>query len=697
MRYKPPLALIVVLLIGLVITTPSQYAAQEITPEATETPSSTTTLTPTYTPTLAPLSVTRSEPMQMVAGQATTLSVLGTNFTTSTAVRLVGVGLLPVTLINSSALTVSIPATILPGVYAIEVSDPARGVQLSPDTLTILAPTATPLPLAPTLTPRPFETLPAPTPVPGEPSLLVRNYTVNPTTITPGSRFTATVELFNQGSRTAQGVSVSIGSGERFAPATGQGAVLLPDIVPGGSAIATLSIVASQNVTNGPNSVQITLLYRDFEAKTYTVNTSLTVNAAQITEVSQLILARYRVDPNPVIPGNPVTLTVLITNSGSDTATQVLLRVTTGADSVLLPGAQGDSFPLGDIAPGASISLAMPLIASAGADAGPRLQPLTIAFLKGTETEQVNTAITIEVSEIQAPTPLFLLESYTTDTDELQPGDRFTLSLTLINVGTQDANDVLITFGSVEPPRTSGTSTPNALDPDTPSNSSSETFAPIDAGGTRFIEQIAANGGELELSQNFVVDGSVDSGIYNLPITLRYTRPDGTITQETLRASIVVIVPPRLRVLRPSIPATLNAGEPLPLTLELVNFGRSDINLTFANFLVTSENGEVVEGAESFVGLLRSGETTPVEAAVLGYDEGTLTLELRLNYLDDFDQEQTLTETLTFEIVAFTPPDDFFPEEPSGETPVIEEEPAPGTGAQDWLGRFLLGFLGLGS
>ncbi|NJL55900.1 hypothetical protein HC928_12445, partial [bacterium] len=67
------------------------------------------------------------------------------------------------------------------------------------------------------------------------------------------------------------------------------------------------------------------------------------------------------------------------------------------------------------------------------------------------------------------------------------------------------------------------------------------------SGGTVFLGSIAPDGGEAGLSQAFIVNGSVDSGIYSLPITLTYQNPDGSSGQTNLRASVVVIVPPNLQ------------------------------------------------------------------------------------------------------------------------------------------------------
>ncbi|MFN8371376.1 MAG: CARDB domain-containing protein [Anaerolineae bacterium] len=298
MRFRSSTLLVLLLLLAALSVWQAhtqQYAvlAQESTPEVTEPED-------TETPTTIPsITVTGSEPSQISAGQAATLSIFGANFTSQTTVRLVGFGLLPATLVNGGALTAALPNTIAPGQYAIEVSDPLRGSMASPNTLTVLAPTATPIPPA-----SPAPTFAPATPVPGAPALLMRSYNVTPALVAPGSNFTLTVDIVNQGTRAAQGISVTIGTGGSFFAANGQASALLPDLAPGASTVFYLSAVAATSATAGPNALTLAFAYRDFEGQTYDSNQSLTVNVQEIAEASQVTLARYLLTPIPLRPAH---------------------------------------------------------------------------------------------------------------------------------------------------------------------------------------------------------------------------------------------------------------------------------------------------------------------------------------------------------------------------------------------------------
>src|SRR5262249_26455557 len=158
-----------------------------------------------------------------------------------------GFGLLDTTLVNNGALTAEVPGNVPVGEYQVEVSDPAGGTVRSPNKFRVVAPPPTEAPPAteaPTLEP--------PTAVPGQPSLLVRNYSSNPTSVAPGGNVTLTLEIINQGNRTAQGASIAIDAGGSIVAAGGQAVATLPDIGPGASAMISLGAVASLTATAGP-------------------------------------------------------------------------------------------------------------------------------------------------------------------------------------------------------------------------------------------------------------------------------------------------------------------------------------------------------------------------------------------------------------------------------------------------------------
>src|SRR5689334_2108137 len=498
----------IVMLVGLVSIAKAQEATQEP---------------------VGPITVTNVTPKQIQFEQSGIMAITGTNFRSTTTVSLVGSGSLAVTLVNPNQLRVAIPNTLAVGQYIISVADPQGGSN-SAFTLTVVpppAPTAVPVPTE--IPPIPTA-IPIPSDIPGAPALLVRSFQANPATIKPGDTVTFTFDVVNQGSRPALGVSVSVDPGGKFVAANGQSNVLLPDLAVNAAFSVRMAVVAANDTPDGAQTVGLTMSYRDFSGQTYTSKGSLTVNVTAVAQSSQITLARYQSNPNPVIPGDPVTVTILLTNTGNQTAEQVLVSIPT--DGILLAGSEGNSFPVGDIKAGASASIDMPLIVSSTAKSGPQSQNVAISYLQKGEAKTVpNAAMTLNVAKVDAPAPVMIVDSFDTGFDVLTPGQQFTLTVNLRNIGNDEAKGLIVTFGGVDSSGGGIDPTPGA-DSSTTTNPSN-TFAPIGSVGTQNIGNVPANKDKLiTLSQKFIVNGSVDSGIYALPITLRYQRSDASFSQD---------------------------------------------------------------------------------------------------------------------------------------------------------------------
>lgn len=681
-HHAPTVLMVFVLSLMLLVALPA--AAQEVTDEPV-TPAAQTD------PTVVSIQVNGGAPVAppvvptVVRGQSSIITINGTNFVPGMKVILLGEGELGVSQEGSTIIRTALPTDLIAGTYILEARY-NNGVAEVPAIngafqFRVIEPTAQPSP--PTARPEPTQA-PPPTDIPGAPNLIVRSFIASPATIKPGDTTTFVVELINQGTRPALGVSLTVDPGGKFIPANGQANIILPDLGVNGVYTVNLPVVAAQDTPDGPQTVTISMSYRDFTATTYSSKGTLTVNVQGIPTASQVTMARYRVDPNPVEPGKPATVTILLTNSGNRTAGQVLVQL---GDGILLAGPEGNSFPVGDLEPGESASVDMPLIVNREAKAGPQAQTLTINYLQAGETKSINQGMTLEVVNVVAPAPLLLLDTFNYgDVTSLKPGERFTLTLTLKNIGEEDANNMQVTFGTVEGGNDLSTPTGSSTTP-------SSTFAPLGSGDTQFAGTLEKEDGEITLTQQFIVNGSVDSGIYSLPITLRYQTSNGTAAQTNLRGSIVVVVPPQIRVSLPApLPETANVGEPIFLALEIANRGRKPVN--FTNALVTAENGEVVEGEDTYLGSLRNDDQTSLNLSVSPQEAGPVKISVTFNYIDDLNQPQTLVEEYEFEAVEPEPMPDFNEPIPDfNQPPPTQEAPNP----DEILGRILLGLLGLGS
>lgn len=662
-------------------------SAQETTPEA---------------PTSAPISLIGVEPAVVTQGTEARLSIIGNNFTPNTTVRVWNVGFLTTTHINPSALTAILPATAPIGVYTVEVIDPVNGVASLNNALTIIAPPSTPLPPP---TPIVIPTLP---PEPGEPSLIVQNFSVSPNVVNAGGIATLRFDVINRGSRLAQGITIAVEAGNGISPAPGQANALLPDLFPNGIGTATLSVLISSTATGGALNVPINMTYRDQYGANYTAKATLSVTVAADTSAPQLMLARYMVTPNEVRAGEAVTVEILITNTGTGVANQLMLKVNSGG--LLLPGAQGDTFAYGDLAAGATANFIMPLIASTDAKAGVQAQTLTLSYLHKGETKTLETSFTMTIIASIPSEPSLLVSAYDTGEDVLKPGDRFTLNVTLNNVGDVAADELFVTFGNVESSTDSGSGS---------STTPSTVFAPLETGGTVYVGRVEQDG-TIDLSQSFIVNGTTVSGVYSLPVTLRYRSPNKTEPVQTnLRISLIVISPPKLQItMDPPIPEMSEMGGFIPLTMSVKNIGTKTVEIPTIS--ITVEGGEVNETDRFTPGAILKDATYNLNTSITPTEAGTMKIIVTMDYIDDLNTPRQMVYEYEVEIAEAPPmPEDrdfdFVPDEfdacpdegdngfgvdfqgcPNPPTPIeppTEEE----TDDNDTIGRFILGMLGLGS
>jgi hypothetical protein len=626
------------------------------------------------------LSVTTIDPEQVTQGREGNFRINGTGFSATTKVSLRGFGNLSVTSVSSGALVVSVPANVPLGRYDVLVDDstfPLCAAVNTPILRIVVAnvpqPTALPATAFPTFAPA--------TAIPGQPSLIVSQYSATPTTVRQGGVVSFTITVVNQGNRMAENVTAAFENSGALVPSGSQTSAILPSIPPGGSTSFVLSAIAGSDASSGTNNINLSFSYRDFENNNYTSQAVLSVDVESVAQVSQLSLRGYSVNPDPVKPAQEVILELTLTNTGTETASQLQLTVPVGS-GVLLAGPLGNSFPLGAIPPRTDIIATLPLIVSSTAPAGVQSQPLTISYIQDGSPQSTDINITLTVD-----TPLsssLLLESYEIGRENVQAGERFTLSARLSNVGTAPVQEALVTFRS----------TPTPSNNNTPSTTS--LFAPLGGGGTIFLGDISADS-TVTFSQEFIVSGTAESGIYSLPIVVRYRKADGTTAEDTLNASIVVLVPPLLRFIQQQpVPEIIRIGNTINLSLSIQNIGQRDVRLLSARLI--ADDFEILTGEETLLQLLRAGEETLLEASLIPAVEGASSIQIELSYLDDLNQESTFVQEYLLEIMPAPPP---VPTERFVEQAPLEEfsspEPESFVLPEDFWGRLLLGFLGIGN
>jgi len=259
------------------------------------------------------------------------------------------------------------------------------------------------------------------------------------------------------------------------------------------------------------------------------------------------------------------------------------------------------------------------------------------------------------------------LSGYATQPESLSPGEAFTLEMEITNAGEGNAYQLLVTLGGE-------------------GEAGSKPFAILGAGNVQLVARLQP-GESVHLSRRLILDGAAEAGVYNLPVTLAYENAAGERSSEAQALNLLVNRRPQMQVSFYQDVALGRVGEPLVLPIELVNIGRSSINVSTME--VSGEGLEVTNGS-MFVGVLDGGTTASLDAEVIPRDPGTLPVQIAIHYLDDFNQPQIITHTLTVEIEDTVTPTPLAPGQSPG-----EEQGETGLLGRIWA--FFRALLGLGS
>lgn len=376
----------------------------------------------------------------------------------------------------------------------------------------------------------------------------------------------------------------------------------------------------------------------------------------------QLLIQGSQTTPETLRPGEPFDLSIVIINRGDYTATNIRLSLV--SLDTAIPQGSSSLAVIDLIQADENQTIALSLALTEEVSPGFKDLELLLEYDDYYGREYTSTqSIGLDISDSIANQPLVLLTAYQTQPETLSPGDTFSLQMEVSNVGRNPAQQLLITLGGED-------------------GSGIQPFAIIGSGNIQYVPELAA-GENLTLERQLLLDGAANSGVYNLPVSLTYDSPGGTRQTENQVLNLLASRRPNLQI---DFYRTVEPGlvdQPLELPIELVNIGRSLVNISTVE--VSGEQLEIVEGS-AFIGVLDGGTSGSFDAMVIPTQGGSIPVEVRVHYLDDFNQPQVISETLTIVV-----------ETPEVAQPDAEEQPGETLGFWDRVLRFLRGLFGLGS
>lgn len=414
-----------------------------------------------------------------------------------------------------------------------------------------------------------------------------------------------------------------------------------------------------------------------------------------------MVIDSYVTSANRLQIGTQFNLSIKLRNAGQVRANNVVVTFTPGD---LIPRETGGLVALGEVASGTTKEFGQPMTVSNGVFSSVLSLTMTVTY-----SDQVGNAYTDSFAltfnlfipnvvrpNTPTPTPTLMptqvlrpqlvITSYGVSVEKLQPGTQFTLQIKVKNMGSADAHRVTMIAGGGSMGSSGGTPDSGGTNGGT---SDFTNFAPLGSSNIQSLGEMPT-GEELVAEQSLIVNVTTNPGAYPFKVTFSYTSDNNIVYNDEQVITLLVFTVPSLEINFYQPAGVMFTGQPNLLPLQVVNLGRRSAVL--GNMRVESASG-MLENATILVGTLDTGGYFTLDATFYPDVPGMAEITVYLDYTDDFNQLQTVSKTLTLEVMeGYIPP----PEgEGEGGFP-IEPVDTPETFWQK-VWRFILGLLGLDS
>jgi hypothetical protein len=346
-----------------------------------------------------------------------------------------------------------------------------------------------------------------------------------------------------------------------------------------------------------------------------------------------VVISSYTVTPDVLQPGDIGTITVTLTNTATD-ASRTETIVGTGAggaqettttntqinafvEDVTLQGngievLTGSFGRVGEIGPGQSI----PLTFSFRAPTGEGIYfPEVWVRVSGATAVKYPIPVNVNSQYALIKKPAIRVERSVPES--VVPGDRFNLTLTLVNDGAATASDITVNANTT-------TQSITAATPQT------YYFSAIPPGGQEVIDM------------QFLTDTETELGLQPILITVTYLNADGSVFREASTAGVPIQGKADLGIASVSTdPTPIMVGDQISLIIRIENSGTGDANSVRA----TLDGLPLPGGKEAFMGTIEPKNDAPAVFSLTADEAGTFNYTLTTTFTDDFGTHTT-QETL---------------------------------------------------
>jgi hypothetical protein len=287
-------------------------------------------------------------------------------------------------------------------------------------------------------------------PSPAPPTLSVQNIALQPNS-SPGSPFSVTGDVVNTSNSTAYNTILTVTPPPQFSLLDTGSVIPLGVLAPGQSEPVSLLLSISSATATPGYTLSYVLNYSDYSGIQYETPGMISLPTPQMPT---LVIQSVTLNPAIIQPGTDFSLTAYVVNTGNSTAFNTVLTITPPPNYSVLN--TGSVIPIGTLQPGGSTQLTLQLVVSNGVTPAANTIAYSLTYTDYFLNKQTTTGslfVPISGSPIQ---PHLIITTATFSSSQIHPGDSFTVPITIENVGTVPANQVVLSVNATSPIVTTG-------------------------------------------------------------------------------------------------------------------------------------------------------------------------------------------------------------------------------------------------
>lgn len=469
------------------------------------------------------------------------------------------------------------------------------------------------------------------------PVLVVKEVSYSPEIVEAGDEVTVSLTLSNVGNKAANAVKVSLTGlkSEEFILLDESDTRYLKTLNGNRQTKLEYSLLASEKMASGNYSLGIRADYRDEQQNNYTDEYNVFIRVEGKEKSADVTIDNIVVTPKEVKANESFSLAFTVKNNGKTQAENIKVSIK-GDEGIF--SKSPDIKMIESLSPGKSHTADFTLFA------GDELQSKHYNIQISLEYEDsarddakvtVNQYTGVNVNGSNSKLiPKIIINSYRFEPVVVRAGEQFSLEMSFLNTSsTRAVNNIKVYL--------------TGIDSD---EEGKIVFTPVGSSNTFFIDSIEPKGVSGQSLIMYTIPDA-EPQTYTVTANFEYQDEDGAEYEATELIGIPVIQQSQLSAGEISLPPEAFIGEPVPVSVEFYNTGKTKLG----NVMVRVEGDFDVQEKQLYVGNFDSGSYDYFETNIIPTAEGLLNGELIFTFDDPSGEPQEYVREFTVNAVEAPP------------------------------------------